>query len=406
MPNTVTILGTTCLEITPDPIAENASELIPRDHICGVFPLKFQQKPSGDEGLNWDYPFPSVTVVRFAIVDGRNYDLELQNVSNQYTWNNGTQTGLHNAMDDINAWLNGGTIITPPPANAFTIVVNTALAGVSANNQFKLPLKSGGVYNATINWGDTTSTTQLTDVSPTHTYPAPGTYIITITGTFPSINFNNTDDKLKLIDISAWGSIAWTGDLQTAFNGCSNLTGSYTDSPDLSSITSLAYMFAGCSSFNGIVDLWDTSAIDNMSGVFQGCTSFNQPINSWDTSLVTGMTNMFFGCTLFNQSVSSWDVSLVDDFGNMFRNCTAFNQPLSTWDVSSATSLQDFMTGKTAANYSAAYLDGIYNAWSLLTLNVVSDADFGTIKYTAGGSAGRLVLTSAPNLWGITDGGI
>jgi len=64
------------------------------------------------------------------------------------------------------------------------------------------------------------------------------------------------------------------------------------------------------------------------------------------------------------------------------------------------------MTGKTSADFSASNLDAIYNGWSLLTLASGVTINFGTIKYTAGGSAGRAILTGAPNNWTIIDGGI
>jgi hypothetical protein len=64
------------------------------------------------------------------------------------------------------------------------------------------------------------------------------------------------------------------------------------------------------------------------------------------------------------------------------------------------------MNGKTFTDYSSANLDAIYNGWSLLSVQPNLTIDFGTIKYTAGASAGKLVLTSAPNNWIITDGGI
>jgi hypothetical protein len=64
------------------------------------------------------------------------------------------------------------------------------------------------------------------------------------------------------------------------------------------------------------------------------------------------------------------------------------------------------MAGKTSSNYSAANLDSIYNKWSLLSVQPNEDINFNTIKYTSAGQAGRDILTSAPNNWTITDGGI
>jgi hypothetical protein len=64
------------------------------------------------------------------------------------------------------------------------------------------------------------------------------------------------------------------------------------------------------------------------------------------------------------------------------------------------------MLFKIAANFSAANLDSIYNGWSSRPVKPNLSISFGSIKYTAAGVAGRLILTSAPNNWTITDGGI
>jgi hypothetical protein len=64
------------------------------------------------------------------------------------------------------------------------------------------------------------------------------------------------------------------------------------------------------------------------------------------------------------------------------------------------------MSGKTDLDYSTTNLDSIYNTWSTLTLQPNVVINFGTIKYTAGSSAGRAILTSPPKSWTIVDGGI
>jgi len=116
---------------------------------------------------------------------------------------------------------------------------------------------------------------------------------------------------------------------------------------------------------------------------------------------------MFEGSTAFNQNIGGWDVSSGVSFSAMFKNATAFNQNIGGWDVSNAVNLNDFMLGKTPATFSTTNLDAIYNGWSLLTfVDTGQDISFGTAKYTAGASAGRAILTGAPNNWLIYDGGI
>ena len=84
-------------------------------------------------------------------------------------------------------------------------------------------------------------------------YAAAGTYTVRIkdntglgTG-FPRIYFNNGGDMRKLLTIEQWGKGKWTS-MAYAFFGCSNLAGQATDTPDLSGVTDLSYMFANATS--------------------------------------------------------------------------------------------------------------------------------------------------------------
>jgi len=90
----------------------------------------------------------------------------------------------------------------------------------------------------------------------------------------------------------------------------------------------------------------------------------------------------------------------------MLFQATAFNQDIGAWNVSNVTNFIDFMRNKSAASYSAANLDSIYNGWSSRPVQPNLSISFWTIKYTAAGQAGKDILTNAPNNWTITDGGI
>jgi surface protein len=174
---------------------------------------------------------------------------------------------------------------------------------------------------------------------------------------------------------------------------------------NVSSVTDMVNMFSA-TAFNQNIGAWNVSSVINMSTIFGGATAFNQNISSWNVSNVANMNNMFLSATSFNQNIGAWDVSSVTSMVNMFNGATAFNQDIGAWDISNVTNFTNFMLGKSFTNYSSANLDAIYNNWSLLSVQPSININFGTIKYTAGGSAGKLVLTSAPNNWTITDGGI
>jgi len=75
------------------------------------------------------------------------------------------------------------------------------------------------------------------------------------------------------------------------------------------------------------------------------------------------------------------------------RDAAAFNQNIGAWRPKKCTNFSVFMSGKTAANYSAANLAAIYSGWPQDTLANSMTTTFGTVKYASSGSAGRAFLT-------------
>jgi hypothetical protein len=51
------------------------------------------------------YLYPTLTRLTITMNDGSEFNVELQNVADQATWSDGTQTGLNSAVTDINASL-------------------------------------------------------------------------------------------------------------------------------------------------------------------------------------------------------------------------------------------------------------------------------------------------------------
>jgi surface protein len=277
-------------------------------------------------------------------------------------------------------------VLLPPFISTWN--TNNTSGGSSANNQIQLPLNAGGSYYFTVDWGDGSEDT-ITSYNQTetlHTYAAAGTYTLEITGVIDEwcFSFAVLNDNKKILSISNWGNLRFGIVDVYNFLGCSNLT-----------LTSVI----------GILDLSLTIYFDNTFGNCSSITTING-INNWDTSTVQTMSGLFAGCTNFNSDISNWNVSNVTNMGNMFLNAIAFNQNISTWDISNVTDLSIFMSGKSDSNYSSSYLDTIYNTWSTLTVQPNLTVDFGTIKYTASGQAGKNILTGATNNWVINDGGI
>lgn len=51
------------------------------------------------------YEFDTVTKIRFNLVDGTNFNVELQKITNQPTWSDGTQAAINTAIGDLNTIL-------------------------------------------------------------------------------------------------------------------------------------------------------------------------------------------------------------------------------------------------------------------------------------------------------------
>jgi surface protein len=98
---------------------------------------------------------------------------------------------------------------TPIPIPfVFTIDTTQTSTGSTSANQFKLPLLPGGAYNFRVSWGDGTESivTSYDDVDATHTYSSSGEYTVSVYGQLHGFRFDNTGDRLKLLDISQWGN--------------------------------------------------------------------------------------------------------------------------------------------------------------------------------------------------------
>ncbi len=147
------------------------------------------------------------------------------------------------------------------------------------------------------------------------------------------IYFYREKEAKSLLKVEKFGTVVWEK-MNAAFRYCSNMKfAKGIDTPDLSQVTNMSYMFSGCTSFNQPLNNWNVSNVTEMENMFSGCTSFNQPLNNWDVSKVTDMEAMFCYCTSFNQPLNNWNVSNVKYMSSMFLGCTSFNQDLGTWKL-------------------------------------------------------------------------
>ncbi|MCC5922090.1 MAG: BspA family leucine-rich repeat surface protein, partial [Cyclobacteriaceae bacterium] len=216
---------------------------------------------------------------------------------------------------------------------------------VTDDGNITIPTAGGGGYNYNVTWTNLTNEGQGDGSinGQTENYTIEGlengsTYQIEITGDFPSIFFNDTGDKDKILTIEQWGEISWQS-MEEAFAGCSILRSNATDSPDLSGVTSTLGMFRQASGFTGDLSEWDVSQVTDMRFMFLGASSFNSDLSEWDVGNVTLMTSMFANCTSFNSDLSEWTVGQVINTVSMFNSATQFNSDLSAWDVSNVNNM-------------------------------------------------------------------
>ena len=258
---------------------------------------------------------------------------------------------------------------------------DTTQAG-SANDTVVLPLRSDGLYDFRIDWGDGKANrddiTVYNQSEVTHQYDDTGVYTIKIVGDIKGWYFNAGGDDDKIMEVSSWGPLILT--LPDSFEGCSNLESTATDKLVIST-TNATRMFYQCfMGSGGNVNLWDISNITNMTQFFYG-TRFDQPIGDWNVSNVTNMQNMFAGTTNINttipfdqdlgnwdvssvtrmdymfqyaknfnnggsSSITGWDTSSVTNMSSMFYDAYSFNQPIGTWDVSNVTDMGAMFYGR------------------------------------------------------------
>ncbi|MFV0291542.1 MAG: BspA family leucine-rich repeat surface protein [Mangrovibacterium sp.] len=221
----------------------------------------------------------------------------------------------------------------------------------------------------TVSWGDGAVDYNVTG-EPTHTYGSNYTAgdIVTIkmSGGVSMRWGSTTEDIQYLQKVMKFGTIQWSS-MERMFYGAKEMNfDADVDVPDLSKVSTMNYLFNGCTVFNSPIDNWDVSTITDMHGAFWYAKAFNQSLNNWNVSAATNMSNMFCGAIAFNQDLSAWDVSKVTSMNFMFQDATTFNQDLSDWNVSAVTSMNNMFSGTTAFNQNLS-------AWKISALTSASN---------------------------------
>ena len=266
--------------------------------------------------------------------------------------------------------------VSLPSSSDFVILLT-----VEAMSDFTIYTLDNFDYDYIVDWGDGSIDSNVTgDV--THNYLQAGSYEITISGDYPALQFchdNNGCSAFK-IDLLTWGSNEWKS-MQGAFQGLAKFSILAEDTPNLSDVNNLSFMFykalnfdgdisnwdisaatnmnfmfGFASNFNGDLSRWDTGNVSNMGGLFYSASSFNGDISRWDTSKVTKMHSLFAAAASFNGDLSQWNTGAVTHMATMFLGAQRFNGDVSSWDVSQVTNMEKMF-------YNASSMSGNLSNW-------------------------------------------
>lgn len=181
----------------------------------------------------------------------------------------------------------------------YDMVIDTTLDSTGSKT-ISIPMVLGGTYDYWIDWGDGTSSTQITaynDTNATHTYVADGEYTIRLIGTLDQLEYTG-NIAVCLKEVTKC-NLAFSV-IKNMFKGCTNLTNvvesifSQTTMP-----TTAESVFDGCSKFGMI----PVGLFDNMSGIlsfrntFKGTSIINIPTGLFDSNnSATDFSGVFENC--------------------------------------------------------------------------------------------------------------
>jgi hypothetical protein len=294
----------------------------------------------------------------------------------------------------------GNDIVFDNSVRPFIIEVNLP-SGVGSTSSFQFTGAVGDYDVVAKQSGSIVQTfNNLSDESTINLSNGGGVYILEVkpkaSNGFTGLRFNNTGDRLKLIEIKQWGS--FNDSRQSLFFGCDNLTQIGSDNNWLNSITNGLRMFNSCS----LTSLPSTLTLENLEN---GLGMFP---NSELTALPSGMNlpSLTDGTSMFNNNLltslpSGMNLSSLTVGDNMFSSNSITDLP-SLMVLSSLTNGTSMFTGSTinTTRFSQLYEDMEAN-------NSNNNVPFhgGNSEYNTDGKTAKDLLI-ADHSWTFTDGGL
>jgi predicted secreted protein len=242
------------------------------------------------------------------------------------------RNGEYNGAEMFSLSFSSATAAASGPL-PFVLRINTEQVTPGAAT-FILPLSPSAsfVYNFMVDWGDGTveGITNASAGFPSilHIYPVAGVYDVTITPTgpsgsgFPTLVFNDGGDKLKVLEIKAWGGVVWES-FYYAFAGCANMQITAIDSANAQTggVRSWWSMFYRCYGLTSVPHL-DMSGGVEFNSLFNACSSLTSIPSTLNWSNGTNFNFVCNGCTVL-QSMPVLDVSKGTSFQGAWQGCAA-----------------------------------------------------------------------------------
>ena len=181
-------------------------------------------------------------------------------------------------------------------------------------DSFTWPHRTGGVYDATFDWGDGSSD-HVTAEPGAHVYASAGDYDVSVTGTCPAPHAN-TDWRAMLIAVKQWGQLGGADDWSSSFRALAHTLNIQATDSFGAGVVDMSSMFQS-TDIIGEISSWDVSSVTNMNQMFTQSPS-NVDISGWDVSNVTNMDSMFLGAANFDRDLSGWCVQHITSEPSMF----------------------------------------------------------------------------------------
>ncbi|MFT7443017.1 MAG: surface protein [Maribacter sp.] len=224
------------------------------------------------------------------------------------------------------------------------------------DEQIIVPIRLNYEYN--YNWSSSEDGQQNHTRQISTTFKELGIHEIEISGIFPAFDYSLFSDARKnLRDIKQFGDIKFQT-FETAFYGCTNLIGNFSDTPNLSECISLQGIFQNCTDFNADLSNWDVSTINDLSFAFENCTNFTSDLSNWNVLNLQSLQHTFFNCTNFNSDLSRWNTRYLNNLENTFYDAINFNSDLSKWNTQNVFTLSGTF-------YNCSKFNSLLNDWDV-----------------------------------------